>query len=74
MGTSTAAKQLRKLRLKADLTQEQLAVKAGLTSKTVANIERDRFSPHNGTLLLLANALGCDVADLTGAEPEEIAA
>ena len=67
---STTASPLRKARLSAGLTQEQLAVAAGVTAKTVASVERGG-NAHNGTWLLLANALGCEVDALY---PEEAAA
>lgn len=72
MGSSTAAK-LREYRLRAGLTQEQLAVHAGITAKTVASAERGDGVPHRSTLILVANVLGCKVDDLKD-EPEEIAA
>lgn len=73
MGTSTAAR-VRALRLSAGLTQEQLAVHAGITAKTLANVENENgHRPHPGTLLLISRALDCDVAELTG-EPEAQAA
>lgn len=66
MGSATTNR-LRDLRLAADLTQEQLAVKAGVTAKTVASAERGA-NVHKGTLTLLAIALGCEVEALTGLE------
>lgn len=66
MGSATGHP-LRKARQEAGLTQEQLAVHAGITAKTVANIERGG-NAHPGTLLLLANALGCEVETLSGLE------
>lgn len=64
---SSTTSRLRELRLRADLTQEQLAVAAGVTAKTVASVERGA-NAHNGTLLLLATALGCSVEALTDSE------
>lgn len=63
MGSATTSR-LRELRLAADLTQEQLAVKAGITAKTVASAERGA-NVHRGTLTLLAIALDCEVDALT---------
>jgi transcriptional regulator with XRE-family HTH domain len=51
------------------LSREQLAVKAGLSSRTVARIENREGPVHRGTLYLLAAALGCDVADLEESVP-----
>lgn len=58
-------------RLAAGLSRERLAVAAGVTSKTVFNIERGLVEPNEATLRVLAQALGCDVADLS--EPDEVA-
>lgn len=66
------ADRLRERRLRAGLTQEQLAVHAGVTARTIQHIEANaNRRPHRGTLTLIANTLGCDVADL---EPEKEAA
>jgi transcriptional regulator with XRE-family HTH domain len=46
------------------LSREQLAVKAGISSRTVARLENREGPVHRGTLLLLARALDCDVDDL----------
>lgn len=73
MGSSDSYIRLRELREKRGLTQEQLAVAAGVTAKTVANIENGRSAiPLKGTLRLLADALGVEPDDLT--EPEQVAA
>lgn len=63
MGSATDSR-LRIYREAASLTQEQLAVKAGVTSKTVRDIEKGVRAPHNGTLLLLADALQVRPDDL----------
>lgn len=72
MGSATPAN-LREHRLAKGLTQEQLAVHAGVTAKTVREIEKGgAYTPHRGTLLLLSQVLGCTIDDLT--EPEDLAA
>jgi len=49
----------------AQLTQEQLAVKAGSSFTTVNRLEGGKItSPSFGTISKLAEALGIDVADL----------
>jgi transcriptional regulator with XRE-family HTH domain len=63
MGSSITASNLRLMRERRDLTQEQLAVAAGLTSKTIRNLEQGG-SPRVGTLSKLAEALNCSVEDL----------
>lgn len=71
MGSSMTATNLRFLRERRDLTQEQLAVAAGLTSKTIRHLEKGG-RPRVGTLTKLAEALDCDLEDLI--EPERLAA
>ena len=71
MERSTAAK-IRALRDESGLTQEQLAVAAGLTTKTLGNAERGQV-PSIGTLWKLSRYFGCTVDDLLPDE-EEIAA
>lgn len=60
MGTATPAEKLKALREGRNLTQEQLAFRAAVTTKTIANIESGRHSGRRGTLRLLALALGED--------------
>lgn len=55
---------LARLRLDRDLTQEELAEKAGLSRVTVGKAERGSILPRTGTLRALAEALGVRVADL----------
>jgi transcriptional regulator with XRE-family HTH domain len=50
-------------------TQERLAAEAGLTQAQVATIEAGQANPTFRTLVKLASALGCSVADLC--EPDE---
>ena len=51
-------------RRKAGLTQEQLAVRAGITSKTVRAIERREWAPQESTRRALAVELGLDPEEL----------
>ncbi len=55
---------LARLRRDRDLTQEELAKKAGLSRVTVGKAERGTALPRAGTLRALAGALGVRVADL----------
>jgi transcriptional regulator with XRE-family HTH domain len=71
MGSSTAAK-IRARRGDSGLTQEQLAVAAGVTAKTLGNAERGQ-NPSIDTLWKLSRYFGCTVDDLLPDE-EEIAA
>ncbi len=48
------------------LTQAQLAEQAGVTTATVARIERDEIEPRMTTLRKLADALDVEPAELVG--------
>lgn len=56
---------LRKHRRRRNLTQKELADKAGVSVATVSNTERARTLPHPSTIRKLANTLGCGEGDLT---------
>jgi transcriptional regulator with XRE-family HTH domain len=58
------AESLRIRRTAAGLTQDELAIRAGLERKTVNRIENERLSPTIDTLVRLALVLKCSVADL----------
>lgn len=53
-------------RVASELTQEQLAVKAGVDRKTINRIENGHFSPSLTTLVRLASALKTPIAELVG--------
>ncbi|WP_081687322.1 ATP-binding protein [Glycomyces tenuis] len=55
---------LRPLRLRAVMTQEELARKAGVGARTIRDIESGRVRPQAKTLRLLAEALGVDEREL----------
>ncbi len=55
---------LRKQRTRRALTQAELAERAGVTTATVARIERDEIEPRMTTLRKLAQALEVDPAEL----------
>jgi transcriptional regulator with XRE-family HTH domain len=62
--------QLRKLRIAAGLTQQALAVKAGLSISNVIHIEAGRIpDPRVSTVKALADALGCMLDDLMADQP-----
>lgn len=46
------------------MTQRQLAEKTGIDQSTIGKYERGILNPKIGTLRKIADALGCDVADL----------
>jgi transcriptional regulator with XRE-family HTH domain len=55
----TLGASLKKLRLSAGVTQEELAERAGISARTVSDVERGlRNVVHNDTALRLASALG----------------
>jgi len=57
------ARRLRAMRLAAGMSQRQLAIRARIDRSYVQNLERgDNVSL--ATLVLLADALGCEVVDL----------
>lgn len=51
-------------RVLADLTQEDLALKVGVTRQTVLAIEKGNYAPSVVLALRLARTLGCTVEDL----------
>lgn len=57
-------RELRSARMRADLTQEQLAVSAGLDRAYVSLLENDHKSPTVDTLFRLCRALGTPASDL----------
>lgn len=59
-------KQLQRLRTRRGLTQEQLAVTAGLSRAFLTRLELGQHDPSLGTLVRLAKALRVSVAELLG--------
>jgi transcriptional regulator with XRE-family HTH domain len=57
---------LKRQRIRKALTQEELARQAGLTTASVARIERNETEPRMSTLRKLAKALDLDPAELVG--------
>ncbi len=60
MDGMTFGNRLRKLRIDAGLTQEELAAKSGMARSSIAKFERDEREPLLTTANRLANALGVD--------------
>jgi non-specific serine/threonine protein kinase len=60
----TFAEQLRRYRLAANLTQEELAARAGLSARAISKLERgERQRPYPHTIEVLARALGLGADD-----------
>jgi transcriptional regulator with XRE-family HTH domain len=55
---------LKRERVRALLTQQELAERAGVGYPTISRIENDHAEPHFRTIRKLAKALGVDPADL----------
>jgi DNA-binding XRE family transcriptional regulator len=55
---------VRTARRKRFMTQAQLAKAAGISQKTLVNIETNKVEPHFSTILKLADALGIDPSKL----------
>ena len=59
-----AATPVQQRRIAKGLTRERLAAAAGLTTKTVYNVEQRATTPTLTTYRMLAEALGCEPSDL----------
>jgi len=59
---------LKALRVEQALTQEELADRAGVSTNTVARLERNETEPHMPTVRKLASALGVEPRRLTTTE------
>lgn len=62
----TVASILKKRRKELGLTQAELAKKSGVSQQAISFIESGRNTPSEGTLRLLASALGFSVSGLLG--------
>ncbi|PHX93706.1 MAG: transcriptional regulator [Acidimicrobium sp.] len=60
------AKELRKLRIKSDLSQDELATRAGIDRKTINRIENGHFSPTLDTITRLSVVLKITPGTLLG--------
>ena len=55
---------LRRMRRQADLTQEDVAERVGVTRQTIISIERGRYNPSIGLALSLARAFSVPVEEM----------
>ena len=65
------AENLRRLRATANLTQAELATRAGLPRATLASMEKPGANPGIQSVMALAKALGVGVDELLDPRPEE---
>ena len=65
----TPGELLRQARIRHELSQEQLAIRAGTTQSAIARIERDRTSPSIKTMTALFQAMEEDF--VFGAQPRD---
>ena len=61
---------LRAHRRSAELTQEQLAARVGVTRQTILSIERGRYNPSVGLALLIARVFAVPVESIFQLDPE----
>lgn len=54
-------------RLRAELTQDDLALRAGIDRKSVSRLETGTYSPSLDRFMLVASALGVHASDLVAA-------
>ena len=59
-------RRLKALRVKQDLSRQELAQEAGVSREYVRKLEAGRYDPTVGTLTKLAKALGVPVTELLG--------
>jgi putative transcriptional regulator len=52
------------LRAKEDMTQEELAKKVGVTRQTITSIERGKYDPSLELAFSLAKFFGCKIEDI----------
>jgi transcriptional regulator with XRE-family HTH domain len=57
---------IRKLRLKYELTQEELAVKLGVSSSAIGNYERETRQPDIDMLIKMADTFDITIDELVG--------
>lgn len=70
--TTPIGSNLRAIRGRLGLSQEDLGLKADVRVATISGIENDQIAkPLAGTIYRLAKALGVTVHDLTTASPEQ---
>lgn len=64
MGRTIDAARLRQLRLERDLSRERLAAAAGISPRTIYNLEAGDVRAHYATAVAIAVAIDCPVVAL----------
>jgi len=75
MDEKQIAKNIKKIRLESDMSQEKLAKLSGLTKGYISKIEKSDKAPPLSTLSKIANALNVDITILTAEDlesPEDV--
>lgn len=63
---------LKAARIKAGLSQKELAVRSGVSQQGISNIENEQRAPVETTMLMLASALGYTVSELIGETQDDV--
>ncbi len=72
MGKGLIKNNIRRLRFDADeMTQQQLADKAGVSRQTIVAIEKGKYSPTLELAFRLAGVFGVSLVDVFSYEPDE---
>lgn len=64
MSTIQLKNQIRRLRFERNMTQEELALRTGVSRQTIMSIERGRTNPSVLLAYKIASALGTDVTSV----------
>lgn len=69
----TIGDNLKKIRKSKKMTQKELSERSGVSQSGISEIEKFVNHPSTATLILLANGLGCSVADILDGTQKETA-
>lgn len=72
MGTEPRPNMVRKLRRWRDISQAELADRAGVSRQTIANIERGNYSPSVHLALDVCTILGATVEEVFGDDQDRL--
>jgi DNA-binding XRE family transcriptional regulator len=65
------ASPIRRIRMEAGMTREELAASAGMSSRSIENYENGHMEPGTGAAIKLADVLGVTLDELVGRTPPE---